>query len=146
MKPHFIGGLNARSANRGLAGLHHFLDLDIDDAADDVIAAALVRERAELLFHQERGLAPDGHRRVELLVGQQAGREAVIQVVGVVGDFIREIGDLGFQGGGFRLEPLPARGMIVAGVVLGEAFPDFPGKIEAGEHGMPRPGLAPCAN
>ncbi len=118
------------------AGFYNILDLDVDDATDDVVAATLVWQRAELLLHGQRGATPDGHVAAEFLLGEQAGGEPIVEVVAVVSDFVREVGDLRFEGGRLRAEAFAAGGVVKAGGVLGETFAHFPREIQAGKAGI----------
>ena len=65
----------------------------------------------------------------------EAGVEAIVQIVGVVGDFVGEIGDLGLEGGLVNGWP-GLCGFRRAGAVLVEALEDLEGEIEAGELGI----------
>jgi len=56
--------------------------------------------------------------------------------VTVISDLVGEVGDLRLEGGVFRVEPFALAGVVVGGVMLREAFADFPGKVKAGEGGV----------
>ena len=51
----------------------------------------------------------------------------------VISDFVGEVGDLRFERGIPGVETFALGGMVVGGVMFGEAFADFPGKIQAGK-------------
>ena len=85
------------------------------------------------------------HRQLRrFLQGEQAGADAVVEVVVVVGDVVGERGGLGFGGGVGRefeivqaVVGLDGRGGATQGaVVLGEAFQGFPGEVQAVEAGV----------
>jgi hypothetical protein len=97
LKPDIIGAGHAGVTNESLGGRDHIFDLQIRDAANDAIAAALIRQLAVLAFYGPRGLPPKAHFVVKLILGEEARIQAVVEVVAVVGDFVREIRHLGLQ-------------------------------------------------
>lgn len=131
-----VGGLELVLAEVFFGGMDDILDLAVDDAANDEIPAAFIGQIAVLMFDPEGGLVPDLAGGGEVLFVDQAGAEAVVEIVAVVGDFVGEIGDLGFEGGGFGVEPFPFTGVIVTGEMFDETFAAFPSEIEAGEGGV----------
>lgn len=66
---------------------------------------------------------------------ERAG-EGVVEVMGVVGDGVGEVDDLGFEGAWARGEGVIGAGLIVAGFVAGDAEAGFPGEVEASEVGV----------
>ena len=109
------------------------MNLHVNDGADDEIAAGFVGQIAEFFFHQLRGVRPDADIGGEFFFGQQSGIQAVVEVVAVISDFVGEVGDLRFERGIFGVETFALAGMVVGGVMLGQAFADFPGQIQAGK-------------
>jgi hypothetical protein len=88
-------------------GVNHVIDLGTEHAPDGLIKQAppqkmgvlrqcLPAEPVEKLY------------RLQLLQGDQPGAHAVVDVVGVVGNFVREIAKLGFQSGLGPLQKPPA--------------------------------------
>lgn len=94
-----VGGLELVLAEVFFGGTNDVFDLAVDDAADDEIPAAFVGQIAVLIFDTLGGVVPDLARGGEILFVDQAGAEAVIEIVAVVGDFVGEVGYLGFEGG-----------------------------------------------
>jgi hypothetical protein len=134
--PGVVGGVDGAGAQACLAGADDVAYLAVDDAADGEVPAAFVVERAVLGFDLASGLAPDADFLIELRFGEEAGIETVIEVVAVVSDFVGEVGDLSLEGGGEEAVGGCGKGMVVGGLVFGEAFADFPGEVEAGERGI----------
>jgi hypothetical protein len=67
---------------------------------------------------------------------EDAGGQAVFEVSGEVGDFVREIDELGFERGLFFEEVFVQGGIFLDGVVAGvfdDAFADGEGEVEARE-------------
>jgi len=112
---------------------HHVAHLAVNDAADDEVAAAFVRQFAVFLFHGPRGLMPHAHFAVQLFFRKQSGIEPVVQVVAVISDFVGEIGNLGFERRAFGFELVASSGVVVAGFVFGQPLAHLPGEVEAGE-------------
>jgi hypothetical protein len=135
--PGVVGGVDGAGAQACFAGADDVADFAVDDAADGEVPAAFVVEWAVLGFDLARCVAPDADLFIELGFGEEAGIETVIEVVAVVGDFIGEVGDLSFEGRGEEVVGgWGGEGMIVACLVFGEAFADFPGEVKAGERGI----------
>ncbi len=82
------------------------------------------------------GLGPDFEVFGELGFGEEAGLDAVVEVVAVVGDFVGEVGDLGLKAGVGGVELVVWGWGVAGGVMFGEAFADFPCEVEAGEVGV----------
>ena len=85
----------ARGDGLGAMG-DDILDLAVDDAPDDVPVKFRAREAREIAAYFLITLAPD-FEGIELARVDQAGIEAVVEVMGVVGDLVRQIGDLRFE-------------------------------------------------
>ena len=100
-EPYVVGRLHAGFFNKGFAGFHHVLDLQVNDRADDEIAAAFVGQRPMLFFDGAGDAAPQLDVFGKLLFRQQPGVQAVVEVVAVIGDLVGEVGDLRFEGGIF---------------------------------------------
>ncbi len=121
------------SSDEPFAGFDDVLDLQVNDGADDEIAAAFVGQIAVLLFHQPRGVCPEADAPAKIFFRQQSGIQAVVEVVAVIGDFVGEIGDLRLERGVFGDETFFHAGPVKGRLVLGQAFEHFPREIEAGE-------------
>ena len=108
----------------------------VDDGSDDEVAAGFGRGVGEGVADLGIGLVPDFEVLGELSFGEEAGLDAVVEVVAVVGDFVGEVGDLGFEAGVGEVELAVWSWGVAGGVMFGEAFADFPGEVEAGEVGV----------
>lgn len=108
----------------------------VDDGSDDEVAAGFGRGVGEGVADLGIGLVPDFEVLGELGFGEEAGLDAVVEVVAVVGDFVGEIGDLGFEAGVGEVELAVWGWGVAGGVMFGEAFADFPSEVESGEVGV----------
>src|SRR5215471_3005262 len=116
-----------------LGGANYVLHLEIYDAADNEVAAALIRQASVLALDDLVGFAPEAHVAFELGFRKQGGIEPVIEVVTVIGNFVGEIGDLGLEGRGFSCKICAPAGVVVSSVVLDQAFAHFPGEVQSAE-------------
>lgn len=136
MKADVVGGLGLDLVEAGLGRGDDVFGLSVDDGADDEMAAGFGRGIGKGFADLGVGLGPDFQVLGELGFGEEAGLDAVVQIVAVVGDFVGKVGDLGFQAGVGKVELAVGGGGVAGGVMFGEAFADFPSKIEAGEAGV----------
>ena len=72
----------------------------------------------------------------KVVLGNKLGGEGVVEVVGVVGDGVGEVGDLAFEGCLAGAVFVAGLGQVVGGAVLDEALARFEGEIEASEGGV----------
>jgi len=119
-----------------LGGFHDVAHLSVDDATDDEITAAFLRQFAVLLLDGPRRVAPDPHLATQLLFRQQPRVQPVVEVVAVVGDFVTQICHLRLQRSGPGLEPTAVARMVVTGLVFGQSLADFPRQIQPGKSGI----------
>ena len=114
--------------------LHDVGDLLVNDLPNRVVAPALRRQDAEESLHFGGGFGPNLDLGQELLFVEQPVVEPVVEIVAVVRDFIGQIGNLRFKR---RLvigvKARGSGGQVEVGIVLGQAFANFPAEIEAGE-------------
>lgn len=136
MKADVIGGLRLGLGEVDLGCVDDVFGLAVDDGADDKVAARFGLGIGEGVADLGVGLGPDFKVLGELGFGEKAGLDAVVKIVAVVGDFISEVGDLGFEAGVGKVELAIWGRRVAGGVMFGEAFTDFPSEVEAGEVGM----------
>ena len=134
LAPDGVGGADAGLLEPELGVEDDVADLAVDEAADGEVAAALVGQETLLAADLGGGVVPDADVAFEAVLVEEAGVDAVVEVVAVVGDLVGEVGDLGFEGGGRGGGG--ACGMIVGGGMLGKAFADLEGEVQAGERGV----------
>ncbi len=131
-----VGGLGLGLGEVGLGCGDDVFGLAVDDGADDEVASRFGLGVGEGVADLGVGLGPDLKVLGELGFGEEAGLDAVVEVMAVVGDFVGEVGDLGFEAGVGEVELAVGGGGVAGGVVFGEAFADFPGEVESGELGV----------
>lgn len=94
-----VGGALHAAGCDGLGAVgDDVLDLAVDNAPDDVAVEFRAGETGEIVTDFLVAVTPD-IEVIELARFDEAGIEAVVKVVGVVGDFVGQIGDLGLEGG-----------------------------------------------
>ncbi len=127
-------GLGFARLDAGVGGFDDIGDQNADQAADKAMAGEIVEVVAIPADAFEQQLP-------ELEVGavgrgDHAGAQAVIKVVGGVGQFVGGVGDLRFQ----VAAQLGVEGFCVGDVVLSfvldDTFANLPGEVEAGEVGI----------
>ena len=84
-----------------------------------------------MAFHRSGSLGPDPDFLEQLLLVEEFAVEAVIQIVAVVGNFVRQVGDLRLQRGLVMLTPTGAFDRFKRDPMLGQSFADFPTQIQA---------------
>ena len=123
-----------------LTGLDDIGDELVDHRSDDFSCQSRLFALRILAAHVSGSIGKEGNR-LELPQIDQPGTDAVIDIVVVVGDFIRQICDLCFEAGLFAVdEPsadvaeLPG---ILRGAMLENAFASLEAEIEAVEACIP---------
>ena len=133
MKADVIGGLGLGLSELGLGCGDDIFGLAVDNGADDEVAAIFGLGFGKGVANLVVGLCPYFQVLGELDFGEETRLNAVIKVMAVIGDFIGEVGDLSLKAGIGKVELAVGRRRVAGGVMFGEAFADFPSKIEAGE-------------
>ena len=136
MAAHVVQGLNSRLL---------YSRLRIDDQVSHQAVEHALQGFVELQLLWSFGIKPldlgiealeDGQTGADLVEREQMGFVAVVEVGGVVGDFVGEVDELGFEGralveqifGQFRV-----LFCVVVARLLDDALADFEGEIEAAE-------------
>lgn len=114
----------------------HVADLRVGDRADGEVAATFIGQRAVFALHRLRGGGPHADLTRKRALVEQAGVETVIEVVAVVRDFIRKIGDLCFERRVFRVETFSFARVIGRVEMFHQTFAHFPREIQTGEPGI----------
>ena len=124
------------------AGIDHILDHAADHAANRFVNPAALSSARMVGRH---AMEDRVHERdlPQVFHGKEARAQSVVDVVVVVGDVVRQRGNLGLQAGmGMEFEVVPGRiGLDVArhgirrarAVVLGYPFQGLPGQVQAVE-------------
>ena len=129
MSPHVIRTTHRRFRDRRRARRNHIAHLRVDDPGDDeLVQLRLVHVG---ITRQNRFVTPAPDRDFFQLLGfQNVEIDCVIQVVTVISDFIREIGDLRFERRAFVFRLARDR-RIVELVVLSQSFPHFERQVQS---------------
>ena len=132
-----VGGADAGSEDGGFAGLDNVAHLAVNEAADDEVAPGLVGKAGVFGVDGAGGLGKKFDFAAEFLFGKEAGFEAVIEVVAAIGRVRRQGWRPGLRGRGSWREALwRGAGLIVWGLVFGQALAGFPGEVQAAEAGV----------
>ena len=89
---------HAGRGNGGAGGGHHVVHLLRQHAPDRLVQHAAAVQRGEVAAHRGHCARKERHR-FQLRQREQARAHAVVDVVRVVGDFVRQVGQLRLQAG-----------------------------------------------
>ena len=119
--------------------VHQIGDEQVEDALEGFVDGEFGRGEGVLLEDGVVEAAKEGHGGADLLEVEDAGVEAVVEVGGEVGDFVRQIDELGFERGELIEKVLGQFGVVGGGVVAGvldDAFAYGEGQVEAAKGGV----------
>ena len=97
MAADIVGGFDVGGAQIGFGGVDHVFDLRINNATRDEVTTRFIGKVTIFGGHTAGRFGPDFDIIAEAVFGEQACGEPIVNIVGVIGDFVSEVGDLGLQ-------------------------------------------------